>query len=121
MHAMEQRVFPGGPTSFYHLLFLATHPDCQGQGLGRKLLGEIQSVVRNAEDAEGRKEKRVVYLEASTRGSQRLYRRMGFVDRDEAVIGEYEEGEDAKHEDVNGDGGQQQVKGSKMFGMTWSP
>lgn len=101
----------------WHLLFLATHPDCQGQGLGKKLLLECQRVVAEFTLKERMLGKEVgpLYLESSTLGSRRLYKRVGFVDQAEMAYGTCEEGEAIA---TNGNGN---VVGGRLFALTWTP
>lgn len=63
----------------YYVFFVGTRADCRGRGLGAGLLGEV---IEKA----GR-EGRSVWLEATTEDSRRLFRRMGFVDVEEVVMG----------------------------------
>lgn len=101
----------------WHLLTLAARPDCQGQGLGKKLMLECQAVVTEAA-LEAKMMGRYVsplYLESSTVGSKRLYNRMGFVDRGSMKYGEVKEGETVSTDE---DG---KVSGAQMFALTWTP
>lgn len=57
-----------------HIVTLATHPDCQRQGLGRRLL---QSMIDRAVEAGAREI--TLEVRASNYAAQALYRSMGFV------------------------------------------
>lgn len=112
MEAMHKRVF-GDISDHWYLVVLATHPDAQGQGLGGRMLKEFQRAA--VEAVEGQNEKvKPIYLESSSRGSQRLYRRCGFVDCDEYTYGKIEQGEDVVRD------GKGRVIGGRAFGMIWT-
>lgn len=117
MEAMTARVYPDPAErhNHWHLLFLASHPYCQGQGLGKRLLNETQLVTKEA--ALRRTEKARIaplYLEASTTNSRRLYSRVGFREVDSMTYGKISEGADLNV--VDG-----QVLGARQFGMEWVP
>ena len=79
----------------YYLFFIGTRADRQGQGLGGALLEEVC-------ERAGR-EGRSVWVESTSRGSWRLFRRMGFVDVEEVVLGKGKVGE-AGYGQVGGPG-----------------
>lgn len=116
MSSLQDRIFsdPDQRHGFWHLLFLATHPESQGQGLGKKILAEFQDVVRRSE--EGKKVKNPLYLEASSTGSKRLYQRVGFMEQGSLVYGDCREKGGDLLVDENG-----KVNGGRMFGMVWTP
>lgn len=116
MSALQDRIFsdPGQRHGFWHLLFLATHPDSQGQGLGKKILNEYQDMVGRSE--EGKKVKNPLYLEASSTGSRRLYERVGFVQQGSLAYGDCrDKGGDLLIDEAG------LVQGGRMFGMVWTP
>ncbi|CAL8465934.1 g5470 [Coccomyxa elongata] len=59
--------------SYIYVFLLGTKPECQGQGLGSALMSHLNSIA----DARGLP----CYLESSSEGSRRLYKRHGYVDR----------------------------------------
>lgn len=79
----------------YYVFFIGTRADRQGQGLGGALLQEVC-------ERAGR-EGRSVWIEATSMGSSRLFRRMGFVDVEEVVLGKGKVGE-AGYGQVGGPG-----------------
>lgn len=107
----------------YHLLFLAAHPDSQGQGLGKKMLQELQNTVTTANTRELQTAKAkgmkpvpcTLYLEASSVDSKRLYTRVGFELRATFAYGQLDEGEDLR---LAEDGS---VLGGRQYGMVWTP
>lgn len=115
LRKMQARVLPEAEErhSYWHLLILATHPDSQGQGLGKKMLLEFQDVVGHAEV--GKKNKGGLYLEAGSLGARRLYARTGFVDRDTMTFGDCvrQGGDIIKQSDGR-------VTGGRMWAMTWN-
>ncbi|KAJ9663836.1 hypothetical protein H2198_000596 [Neophaeococcomyces mojaviensis] len=124
LKAMQDRIYPPTDLSsssqehfFWHIMFLATHPDAQGQGLGTKLLREYQKVVTQVVETSDKQEGEAasLYLEASSVSSKRLYSRVGFRDRDTMVYGTLGEGDDVR---VDEEG---RVIGGRQFGMTWTP
>lgn len=101
----------------WHLLVLATRPDCQGQGLGGAIMLQCQEIVQDAALRSKRLGEYIcpLYLESSTVGSKRLYNRMGFVDRGVMEYGTVKEGETVSHDE---DG---KVSGAKLFALMWTP
>ncbi|OBT69231.1 hypothetical protein VE03_01986 [Pseudogymnoascus sp. 23342-1-I1] len=87
----------------YYVFFIGTRADRQGHGLGGALMEEV---CRRA----GR-EGRSVWIEATSEGSARLFRRMGFVDVEEVVLGKGKVGE--------GGYGQVGGPGITMWTMVW--
>lgn len=55
------------------MVLLGTRPECQGQGLGSALMSHLNSIA----DARGMH----CYLESSSEGSRRFYKRHGYEDR----------------------------------------
>ena len=111
MHSMYKRVY-GDDEDHWYLFLLATRPDAQNRGFGRRILEEVQRVAIEAADGGVVKE---IYLESSSRGNQRLYRRCGWVDRDEYTYGKVEDGQDVATD------GQGRSTGGRCFGMVWRP
>lgn len=118
MMDMQKRMWPA-PNShkrheLWHLLILATHPDAQGQGLGKKILLEFQRIARES----GPEEKggpMPLYLESSSLGSKRLYERVGFEQRGEMTYGECRPNQ-AVNVDEN-----DRIIGGRWYGMVWTP
>lgn len=79
----------------YYVFFIGTRADRQSQGLGSELLREVC-------DRAGR-EGRSVWIESTSAGSRRLFRRMGFEEVEEVVLGKGTVGE-AGYGEVGGPG-----------------
>ena len=118
MMDMQKRMWPvpnfHRRHELWHLLILATHPDAQGQGLGKKILLEFERMAceSGAEEKGGRMP---LYLESSSMGSKRLYERVGFVQRGEMTYGECRPSQ-AVNVDKN-----DRIIGGKWYGMVWDP
>jgi GNAT superfamily N-acetyltransferase len=87
----------------YYVFFIGTRADRQSRGLGGALMEEVC-------ERAGR-EGRSVWIEATSEGSARLFRRMGFVDVEEVVLGKGKVGE-AGYGQVGG-------PGVTMWTMVW--
>ncbi|OBT94469.1 hypothetical protein VE01_07244 [Pseudogymnoascus verrucosus] len=87
----------------YYVFFIGTRADRQGRGLGTALMEEVC-------ERAGR-EGRSVWIESTSEGSARLFRRLGFVDVEEVVLGKGKVGE-AGYGQVDG-------PGVKMWTMVW--
>ena len=87
----------------YYVFFVGTGMEYQGRGLGGGMVRECM------ERAGG--EGRAVWLEATTEGSRRLYRRLGFVEVREIVLGG---GKAAKTGEVEKGG-----EGVRIWAMVW--
>ncbi|KFX91982.1 hypothetical protein V490_05627 [Pseudogymnoascus sp. VKM F-3557] len=87
----------------YYVFFIGTRADRQNRGLGRELLEEVCQ--------RAGREGRSVWLESTSSGSARLFRRMGFVEVEEVVLGK----------DKVGEAGYPEVKGPgiSMWPMVW--
>lgn len=122
---MHEKMFPDPATRYHNwcLLYIGVHLDCQGQGVGRKMLTDIQEEVglynlSHAEQAEKQGVEYVsapLYLEASSLESKRLYDKVGFQDVCTGIYGTLSEGENVRVEE---DGS---VSGGRLFGMVWQP
>ena len=113
MEKAKKATFPDGvKAKFWMIMFLASHPDSQGQGFGKTLLEEVQ---RQVVEADNGKDSLPLYLESSSRGSQRLYRKVGFEDKYELSYGDLQEGDDWSYDKAG------KIVGGKMFAMLWTP
>lgn len=122
---MHRKMFPVPAKKYqnWYLFYIGVHPGCQGQGIGRTLIEDIQGEVRifNASEAqkagipETYNDTVPLYLEASTLDSKRLYNRTGFENICTGTYGILGEGEDINMMD---DG---LVLGGRLYGMIWQP
>ena len=103
--AKKEELYARGWKEFYYLFFISTKEDCRGKGLGAVLVKRFQEKARN--------EGLPIWLESTTKGSMRLYKRLGFETKREIVLGE---GAVAANGDVEQGG-----SGVRIWAMIWEP
>lgn len=103
--AKKEGLYSRGWTEFYYLFLLSTREGCRGRGMGAALVERCKE--------RAREEGVPIWLEATTEGSMRLYKRLGFDLSKEITLGKGEA-------DLSGNrerGG----AGVKLWAMIWEP
>lgn len=94
-----------GWTEYYYLFFISTREEHRGKGLGAMLIDRFQ--------ARAGVEGKPIWLEATTEGSMRLYKRLGFQIVDEMVLGEGTADRNGNEENAG--------LGVRICAMIWEP
>jgi GNAT superfamily N-acetyltransferase len=108
----RQKAFPRrkqlSSPAYWYLFILGTEPSRQGQGLGGTMLEHLKDHVKKSSQPH-----LPLWLESSSEGSRKLYKRHGFEDVDEMTLGIGVVGPDGRAKK----GGE----GVKTWGMIWRP